>query len=102
MAAFFGTSMLWSFALLSVRQQALWPHWLGWAAATAGLCYSLRIGVLFSVDGVFAADGTLGLFVPVVALTTWLAVASISLTLRLYREGPAGLSTGGGATGGPR
>jgi hypothetical protein len=39
--------------------------------------------VLFSTDGPFAADGLLGLYLPVNAVATWIELASIVLAVRL-------------------
>lgn len=88
-AAFFGAAMLCCFAVLSLRDE-VWPRLLGWAAALAALCYSLRIGALFTTDGPFAADGVLGLYVPVVALSAWVVAAGLSLGLRAPRRAGAG------------
>jgi hypothetical protein len=68
-----------AFAVLSIRDGALWPTWLGWLAAAAALAYALRIGSLFTTEGAFAADGVLGLWVPVSAVAAWLLVGSVML-----------------------
>ena len=82
MAAFLGAGMLAAFAVLILRDDQLWPRWLGWLAAVAAPIYAIRVGVLFTTDGAFAADGVLGLYVPVGALAGWLFVASVVLALR--------------------
>ena len=82
MAAFLGAGLLASFAVLILRDGELWPRWLGWLAAFAAPIYAIRVGVLFTTDGPFAADGALGLYVPVAALAGWLFVASAVLALR--------------------
>lgn len=86
-AAFFGVGILGAYSALALRHRALWPRWLGWWAALAALAYGLRIGALFTTDGAFAADGVLGLWVPVLAITTWTAVASLVLARRLRGDG---------------
>jgi hypothetical protein len=68
MAAFLVSGMLAAFAVLALRDKVIWPTWLGWLAAAAALLYALRVGTLFTTDGAFAADGVLGLWVPVVAV----------------------------------
>jgi hypothetical protein len=85
MAAFLGAGLLASFAVLILRDGELWPRWLGWLAALAAPIYAIRVGVLFTTDGAFAADGVLGLYVPVAALAGWLFVASVVLALRRPR-----------------
>jgi hypothetical protein len=45
----------------------------------------MRIGTLFTTEGAFAADGVLGLWVPVVAAAGWIVVASVILTFRVRR-----------------
>jgi hypothetical protein len=78
--------MLAGFAVLVLRHDALWPRWVGWLAIVAAPAYALRVGTLFAVDGAFAADGALGLVVPVIGLASWLFVASVVLTVRLRRH----------------
>ncbi len=75
-----------AFAVLALRDRAIWPEWLGWLATIAALLYALRVGTLFTTDGPFAADGVLGLWVPVAAAAAWIFVASVVLTFKL-REG---------------
>jgi hypothetical protein len=86
MAGFLGAGVLAGFSILTLRHGALWPRWLGWLAALAAFVYTLRIGTLFTTNGPFAADGALGLWAPVIAITTWLAAGSVSLTLSLRRR----------------
>ena len=74
-------------AVLVLRDGAVWPRWVGWLAALAAPIYALRTGTLFTTDGPFAADGGLGLVLPVAALVGWIAVASLVLALK-----PAGPS----------
>jgi hypothetical protein len=71
-----------AFAFLAIRDGVLWPRWIGWLAAVAAVAYALRVGTLFTIDGAFAADGVLGLWVPVIAVAGWVAIASVVLALR--------------------
>jgi hypothetical protein len=85
MAAFFVSGVLACFAVLALRDKAIWPEWLGWLAIIAGLAYALRVGTLFTTEGPFAADGVLGLWVPVIAAAGWIVVGSVVLTLKVRR-----------------
>jgi hypothetical protein len=40
------------------------------------------VGALFTTEGAFAADGVLGLWVPVIAFAGWTLIASVVLALR--------------------
>jgi hypothetical protein len=92
MAAFLVSGVLAAFAVLALRDKAIWPEWLGWLAAFAALAYALRVGTLFTTEGAFAADGVLGLWVPVTAFATWMLVASVVLTLKVRKVSePGGL-----------
>jgi hypothetical protein len=92
MAAPAVAAMLVAFAVLAVRRRAVWPAWVGWLAALAAVAYLPRVGTLFTTDGPFAADGVLGLWVPVVALVSWLLVGSVTLALGL-RSSPNASAT---------
>jgi hypothetical protein len=96
MAAPLASAMLAAFAVLVLRDGAVWPRWLGWLAGAAALAYALRVGTLFTVDGAFAADGVLGFWIPVIAIAAWIAIASIVLAfeLRRARRAPAAASAG--------
>jgi len=83
MAAPLGAAVLASFAVLVLRDGAIWPRWLGRLAVVAALAYALRTGTLFTVDGPFAADGLLGLYVPVTAFAAWIFLAGPVLALEL-------------------
>lgn len=72
-------------AALSLRDGAIWPRNLGWLAVGAAAAYALRVGVLFTTEGPFAADALLGLYVPVGGLVSWILFASVALALRLRR-----------------
>jgi hypothetical protein len=85
-AAFAAATVLAAFAVLSLRDRAIWPEWLGWLAAVAAPAYALRVGTLFTTEGAFAADGLLGLWVPVIAFAAWTLVASVVLTLEIRPE----------------
>jgi hypothetical protein len=74
MAAFSAAAML-----LALAATGVWPRWLGRLAVLAAALYALRVGTLFTTDGAFAADGVLGLRVPVVAISSWWLVASLML-----------------------
>jgi hypothetical protein len=75
-----------AFAVLALRHKAIWPEWLGWLAAIAAPIYALRVGTLFTTDGAFAADGVLGLWVPVTAAAAWLALGSVVLAFRIRQR----------------
>jgi hypothetical protein len=75
-------AMLAALGTLGLREPALWPRWLGWAGIAAAAAYLLRTGAMFTDDGVFAADGVLGFFVPIVALLGWTLLASLLLARR--------------------
>jgi hypothetical protein len=68
-----------SLAAVALRHGALWPAWVGWFGLASALAYALRLGTLFATDGPFAADGVLGLWVPVAAIASWLFLASVVL-----------------------
>jgi hypothetical protein len=80
-ASFTLAGTLTAFAVLALRYQAVWPKWLGLLAVLGAALYLLRAGTLFATDGAFAADGILGLYVPVAAVAGWVLVASITLAL---------------------
>lgn len=82
MAALLGSATLASFALLALRDGAVWPRWIGWLAVAAAAAYSLRVGALFTTEGAFAADGLLGSWIPVSALAAWIIAASLALARR--------------------
>jgi hypothetical protein len=78
-AAPIAATMLAALAALPAGMDGLWPRWISQLGAVAALVYLLRTGTLFTAEGVFAADGLLGLYVPVAALLGWTLVASIAL-----------------------
>jgi hypothetical protein len=82
LAAFPMSGLFAAFAVLALRDKAVWPEWLGWLAAIAAVTYALRVGALFTTEGAFAADGVLGLWVPVIAFAGWTLIASVVLALR--------------------
>jgi hypothetical protein len=84
-ASFVTAGVMAALAALTLRHDAVWPRWLGWAAAVAAVLYPLRVGTLFATGGAFAADGVLGLYLPVVAVAGWIFVASATLALELRR-----------------
>jgi hypothetical protein len=75
-----------AFAVLALRDGAVWPRWLGWLAALTAVAYSLRVGTLFVTEGAVAADGVLGFWVPVAAFAGWILIASVELTLDLRKN----------------
>jgi hypothetical protein len=85
MAAPVAAAMLATFAVLVLRDRAIWPTWIGWLGLLASLTYMLRVGTLFTTDGPFAADGLLGLYLPVAALAGWTFAASVVLALDVRR-----------------
>jgi hypothetical protein len=90
MAAFMASGVLASFAVLSLRDNAIWPPWIGWLAAIAAAVYALRVGTLFTTEGPFAADGVLGLYVPVATVAAATVAASVVLTLEVRRVSEPG------------
>ena len=66
-------------AAIALRHDAIWPRWVGWLAVAAGAAYALRLGTLFTTTGPFAADGLLGLWLPVTAIAALVCVASAVL-----------------------
>lgn len=94
MAAPLVSGMLVAFAVLSLRDGAVWPAWLGRLAAVAAAVYALRVGTLFTTDGAFAADGVLGLWAPVAAAAAWIVAASLSLVRDLSRAQAGALLSG--------
>jgi len=71
-------------ALVILRGDAL-AEWLGWVAAIAAVGQLLPLGVIFTDDGAFAADGALGLIVPVITFVVAIGALSISI-MRLPPE----------------
>jgi hypothetical protein len=90
MATFLTAAVLVAFAVLALRDKAVWPGWVGWLALAGALAYSLRIGNLFTTSGPFTAGGALGFWTPVVAFMVWLVVASVVLA-----RAPRQTATGG-------
>ena len=78
--------MLLAFAALALRDRVIWPRWIGALAVLAAGAYGLRAGTLFATHGDFAADGLLGLYVPVGGLTGWLVLASMRLAIGPVRR----------------
>jgi hypothetical protein len=86
-------------AVLALRHKAIWAEWVGWLAAVAAALYMLRVGTLFTTDGPFAADGALGLYVPVAAAAGWILIASLVLALDLrVRSSAADRTPGTGSS----
>jgi hypothetical protein len=89
-AAPLASGVLVAFAVLALRDKVIWPEWMGWLAAIAAPIYALRIGTLFTINGPFAADGVLGIWLPVAAFAGWLSLASLILALKV-RQGMNGM-----------
>ena len=69
-----------AFAVLVLRDKALWPDWLGWAAVAVALLTALRLGSVFTTDGAFrTVEGAFGFWLPVGAFALWTLVASVAL-----------------------
>jgi hypothetical protein len=71
---------------IALRHTGLWPGWVGWLGVGAGIAYLLRVATLFTTEGPFAADGVLGVYVPVLAIAVWLLVASVTLARYAARD----------------
>ncbi len=82
-----------AFAVLVLRDNALWPDWLGWTAAGVAIASALRLGSVFTTEGPFrAVEGVLGFWVPVISFLAWTLVASIALATSVHRASePGGL-----------
>lgn len=78
--------------LLSLRLQAL-PAWLGWTALLVAILTALRLGSIFTTEGVFGPDGVLGFWAGLIGFAAWTLAASITLVESLWRP------DGGGITG---
>lgn len=83
-ASFVMAGALAALAVLVLGHGAVWPRWIGWLAAGAAIVYPLRAGTLFATDGTFAADGSLGLYLPLAAVAGWVLIASVTLALRAH------------------
>jgi hypothetical protein len=70
-------------ATIALRDRVLWSPWVGWVGLAAALAYALRLGTLFTTTGPFAADGLLGLWVPVAAMAAFVFIASVGLVSAL-------------------
>jgi hypothetical protein len=84
-AAFAVVGVLAALAVVVLREGAVWPRWVGWFAAFAAVAYAPRVGTLFTTEGAFAADGVLGIYVPVLAFASWILAASVALLLQSRR-----------------
>lgn len=91
-AALSAATMLAAAALLILRHGVLWARWVGFLAAAVAILYALRMGTIFTTGGVFAADGLLGIWVPVGAILVWIVVAAASLARDLQRGGVPGIA----------
>jgi hypothetical protein len=85
-AAFAVVGLLVALAVVVLREGAVWPRWVGWFAALAAVAYAPRVGTLFTTEGIVAADGVLGIYVPVIAFASWTLAASAALLLGSRRS----------------
>jgi hypothetical protein len=83
MAAFLTAGMFGAFAVVVLRDRALWPDWVGWLGVLAAVACALRIGTLFTTEGAFTAGGALGFWVPVIGFMGWTMVASVLLAVKI-------------------
>lgn len=74
--------------LASLRLGML-PGWFGGFSIAAGLIQILGIGPVFTDDGVFAPDGVLGGFLPLVVFILWVPIASVLLARAEVRAAPS-------------
>jgi hypothetical protein len=72
------TAMLAATAVVGFRHNAL-PAWAAWLSAIGAVGQLPAYGTAFTTSGAFAADGVLGLLVPVITLVV--AVVAISIVL---------------------
>lgn len=69
--------------LLALSRLELWPRWIRRLGVVAAAAYAPRAATLFTDDGPFAADGLLGIYVPVGALAAWTLLASGNLVKQI-------------------
>ena len=81
LAALFGAT-----ALVILRYRGGLAEWLGWLCAVTAVSQLLTLGVIFTDEGAFAADGALGLIVPVLTFAVTVGALSVSI-MRLPPEG---------------
>ena len=81
LAALFGAT-----ALVILRYRGGLDEWLGWLCGVTAVAQLLTLGVIFTDSGAFAADGALGLIVPVLTFSVTVAALSVSI-MRLPPEG---------------
>ena len=72
-------------ALVILRTGGL-DEWLGWLCGVTAVAQLLPLGVIFTDEGAFAADGALGLIVPILSFMVAVAALSVSI-MRLPPEG---------------
>jgi hypothetical protein len=78
LAAFFGAT-----AIVGYRHEAVAAPVAGFSALAA-ITAPLGFGMVFTDTGVFAGDGAIGLFVPLITAT----IALVALSVALYRQAP--------------
>ena len=84
------TALFAATALVGFRYRAL-PGWAAGLSAVAAIGQLPAYGIALTTSGVFAADGVLGLFVPVLTFLAGLLAISIAL---VRNPTPAGAATG--------
>src|SRR5688500_9306932 len=65
-------------ALVILRTGGL-AEWLGWLSGATAVAQLLPLGVIFTDSGAFAADGALGLIVPVITFTVTVGALSVCI-----------------------
>jgi hypothetical protein len=82
MGSFLTAGVFAGFAVIALREGALWPRWLGWLAVAAALFCTLRVGTLFTTEGTFTAGGLLGFWLPIAGFAGWIVAGSVVLAGR--------------------
>jgi hypothetical protein len=95
MASFLTAGVFAALAVLVLRDRALWPQWVGWLAILAALACALRIGTLFTTEGVFTAGGAIGFWIPIIGFMGWTLIASVHLALNAPRSDPGSVAPAG-------
>lgn len=69
--------------LLGLGRSGVWGGTLSRLAYGVAALYAMRAATLFTLDGVFAADGVLGFWLPVASISAWTCAASIAFWRKL-------------------
>jgi hypothetical protein len=83
MGSFLTAGVFAGFAMMVLRDGALWPRWLGWLAVAAAVACALRVGTLFTADGPFTAGGLVGFWLPIAGFAGWIAAGSLVPSQRI-------------------